>query len=107
VKQEDKGGIPLKRFFTAAACCLLFLAGCGSNEPETASSDPEVLYEQACAACHGGNLQGAASPPVTNMTSKYTAEEVKAIIVDGKGMMPGDTLSEEQAGIVTEWLMGK
>jgi cytochrome c551 len=97
----------MKRFFIVAACCLLFLAGCGSDEPETASSDPEVLYEQACAACHGVDLQGASGPPVTKMASKYSAEEVKAIIVDGKGMMPGKTLSEEQAEIVTEWLMEK
>lgn len=97
----------MKRFFVAAVCCLIFLSGCGSDEPETASSDPDVLYEQACAACHGVDLKGASSPPVTNMASKYTAEEVKAIIIDGKGMMPGETLSEEQAEIVTEWLMGK
>lgn len=97
----------MKQLLFAAACCLIFLAGCGSDAPEIVSSDPEMLYEQACAPCHGGNLQGAASPPVTNMASKYTAEEVKAIIIDGKGMMPGDTLNEEQAGIVTGWLMKK
>jgi len=97
----------MKRFIAITACSLVFLAGCGSNSPETASSDPEVLYEQACAACHGGNLQGATSPPVTNMASKYTSEEIKALIADGKGMMPGNTLNEEQAEIVTEWLMEK
>lgn len=97
----------MKQLLFIAACCLIFLAGCGSDASETASSDPEVLYKQACAACHGVDLQGASGPPVTDMESKYTAEEVKAIIVDGQGMMPGKTLSDEQAEIVTEWLMGK
>jgi cytochrome c551 len=41
------------------------------------------------------------------MASKYTAEELKSPIVNGKGMMPGNTLSEAQAGIVTEWMMEK
>ncbi|SEN95584.1 cytochrome c551/cytochrome c550 [Mesobacillus persicus] len=97
----------MKRFTVITALSLLFLTGCGSNNSEVASSDPEVLYEQACLACHGSNLQGAAGPAVTNMASKFTAEEVKTLIMDGVGMMPGDTLTEEQADIVTEWLMEK
>lgn len=97
----------MKRFLAITAYSLVFLAGCGSESPETASSDPEVLYEQACAACHGGNLQGASSPPVTNMASKYTAEEMLTLIMDGKGMMPGNTLDEKQAELVTDWLLEK
>jgi len=98
----------MKRFLAIfTACSLVFLAGCGSDSPETASSDPEDLYNQACAACHGENLQGASSPPVTNMASKFTSEELKDLIIDGKGMMPGGTLNEEQSDIVTKWLMEK
>lgn len=97
----------MKKFILITALSLFFLAGCGSNNSEITTSDPEVLYKQSCLACHGSNLQGAAGPAVTNIASKFTAEEVKTLIMDGKGMMPGDTLTEGQADIVTEWLMEK
>lgn len=96
----------MKRIFRLGVVSLLFLAGCGNDEAANAN-DPEALYKKSCIGCHGEDLQGASGPAVTNMADKYSEDELYTLIMEGKGMMPGNLLSEEEAQKVTEWLLTK
>lgn len=96
----------MKKLWAVSALSLLLLAGCSSNEKET-SMDGEALYEKSCLACHGADLKGTSGPPLLNLDSKYSEEQTLKIINEGVNMMPGNLLTEEQAQLVTEWLMEK
>ena len=95
----------MKRLIFLIASSLLFLSACSGEKEETTANSGEALYEKSCASCHGGDLKGAASPPVTNMAEKYTEEEMISPIQNGKGMMPGNLLTEEETDIVAKWLL--
>jgi len=59
-------------------------AGRGAGGPGAA------LYAQHCQACHGAGLGGGATvPPLVNIASKLLAAEIRTMIVEGKGEMPG------------------
>jgi cytochrome c551 len=85
---------------------LFILGGCG-NDAADEPLNGEGLYQKSCAGCHGGDLQGASGPTVKGMADKYSEEELVSIIMEGKGMMPGNLLSDEEAKLVTDWLMEK
>ncbi|OCA88239.1 cytochrome C551 [Bacillus sp. FJAT-27225] len=87
----------------------LVLAACGgdSGGGDTASADPQKLYEQKCSGCHGVDLTGGNFPALTKVGSKYSKEEIEKIIVDGKGGMPPGLYKGEEASKVAEWLSEK
>ena len=93
----------MKQLWVVIALAFLLLAGCASKEKRP--TDAAGLYEKSCLPCHGADLKGASGPPVTNMSNKYSKEQVEKILVEGKGMMPGKLLNAEEAMTVTEWLM--
>lgn len=96
----------MKRLMVICALSLLIMAGCSTNASEPL--DAAGHYEKSCSACHGSDLKGAPSgPPVVNMKSKYTEEDLLKLMNDGKGMMPAKLLSEENAKLVAEWLLEK
>ncbi len=94
----------MKRMIVLIAISLLFLAACSGEEEETVKSG-ESIYEKSCAGCHGNDLKGANGPPVNNMAEKYTEEELNSLIKNGKGMMPGGLLTDEETEMVTKWLL--
>jgi cytochrome c551 len=96
----------MKRKFIFSAALSLLLVGC-SEEAAQQPKDGEGLYNKSCLNCHGADLKGTAGPAVTNMSAKYSEEELLELINNGVGMMPGNLLSEEEAEIVTKWLMEK
>ncbi|MBC2838189.1 PQQ-binding-like beta-propeller repeat protein [Robiginitalea sp. SC105] len=52
----------------------------------------EQAYLINCAVCHRPDRQGVAAsgyPALTGVGGKYTPEELRALIANGKGMMPG------------------
>lgn len=85
---------------------IFILGGCGNDQADN-PKDPEGLYSKSCLGCHGGDLEGASGPAITNMADKYSEDELYTLIMEGKGMMPGNLLSEDEAKKVTEWLMTK
>jgi cytochrome c551 len=98
----------MKKIWAMVALSLIVMAGCSSNaSKEARPTDPEGLYKLSCLGCHGANLEGVAGPPVTNMASKYSEEELIKLINEGVNMMPGGLLSEEEALTVSKWLMEK
>lgn len=91
---------------------LSILAGCGGsdNEQNSASLDPEMLYKQKCASCHGAELEGIPSsqaPALTNIGSKLSKEEIEQIIIDGVSNMPAGLYKGSDAAAVAEWLAEK
>ncbi|WP_373562376.1 cytochrome c551 [Halobacillus litoralis] len=72
------------------------------------ASAAEGVYKSNCASCHGGDLEGAMGPALTQVGGKYSADEIVNIIKNGKGQMPaqGD-VTDEDAQLVASWLAAK
>lgn len=98
----------------------LVLAACGGGGDEAAepanngdagagatTANAEKVYQQSCAACHGGDLTGGAGPALANVGSKYSQEEIESIIAKGQGIMQGGIIKGEEATAVAAWLAGK
>ncbi|WP_251551499.1 c-type cytochrome [Neobacillus muris] len=97
----------MKRLWLGLGLSLFLLAGCSSNASEKTSVNGEALYKSKCLACHGADLKGSYGPPVLNMGSKYSEQQIKKIITDGIGKMPGQNVTEKEATELTNWLMKK
>lgn len=67
------------------------------------ASGPEAIYADNCVACHGDQYQGTVGPKLTNLS--LAADEIKAILADGKGSMPGNLVPDDQLDEMTEWLL--
>lgn len=66
------------------------------------------LYERHCASCHGKDLRGSPPefPSLTNIGRKYDSEELRTIIREGSGRMPGfASLGRESIRAVEEYLL--
>ncbi|UOQ94382.1 cytochrome c [Halobacillus shinanisalinarum] len=86
--------------------------GGGSTSQEQAGGDvdtqaAEQAYEQSCASCHGGDLTGAVGPNLTQVGSKYSADEIADIIKNGKGQMPAQGGNVENVENLANWLAAK
>lgn len=82
---------------------ILFLAACG-NSDNTAET-PQEAFENNCAMCHGQDLSGGnGGPPLGNLGSTYTKEELVDIMENGKGGMPAGQAEGEEAEKIAEWL---
>jgi cytochrome c551 len=98
----------MKHFLVVAVLSLLLLAGCSSNTADKKQAmDGETLYGNKCSACHGGNLEGAVGPPLLNMSSKYSEDELFKMITEGTNKMPGHLLTDDESRVVTKWLLEK
>lgn len=98
----------------------LVLGACGGGE-ETAeppadsgdggtetSVDPEAIVQQNCISCHGENLEGAGNfPPLNDVGSRLSQEEIRNVIDNGQGAMPADIIEGEEADAVAQWLSEK
>lgn len=98
---------------------IVFLASCGSNsesdnsgvnnqgaDSETTLSGDDI-YKRSCANCHGGELEGVSGPPLANVSSKYSVDEIKDIINNGKGNMFPVNLPSDEIDVLVAWLTEK
>lgn len=92
----------------------VILGACGgADEPkeestgETSGGEAEQIVQGNCIGCHGENLEGSAGPKLTEVGSKYDKDEIKNIIINGQGGMPGGLLEEADAEVVASWLAEK
>lgn len=74
-----------------------------TQEGETAN-DPEAIYKNSCAACHGDDLSGVSAPELSQIGNKLSEEEIKKVIIEGQGTMPPGLVGNEEADILAEWL---
>lgn len=82
--------------------------GGGGHQEETVDANPEEMFQSKCASCHGGDLSGGAGPNLQKVGSRYSAEEIQDIIINGKGSaMPAGLYTGEQAAKLAEWLAEK
>lgn len=64
----------------------------------------ESVYQNSCASCHGDDLTGAVGPDLTAVGGSLSQDEIEEIINEGKGSMPGNLVSPEEATELAEWL---
>jgi len=76
----------------------------GEGENGEVADDPEAVYANSCAACHGQDLSGGAGPDLTAVGGSLSEDEIHEIIMNGKGSMPGGLVGNEEADLLTEWL---
>jgi cytochrome c551 len=90
----------------------IILGACSSGEEEeatgeTTTADAETITQQSCIGCHGQNLGGGSAPPLTEVGAKYSKDEIKDILINGKGGMPSGLLDDAKAEVVAQWLAEK
>ncbi|MGL4820279.1 MAG: cytochrome c550 [Bacilli bacterium] len=79
--------------------------GGGKTEETVDVSNPEAIVKQTCASCHGQNLEGGVGPKLADVGSRLSADDIKNVIVNGQGNMPGGMLSDPAAvDAVAKWL---
>lgn len=90
---------------------VLGLAACGggdSGDKDTASGgEGAKIFDQKCSSCHGGDLKGGMGPNLTKVGSKYSKDEILDILHNGKGQMPANVVTGDDADKVAEWLAAK
>ncbi|HIV73654.1 MAG TPA: cytochrome c [Candidatus Pseudogracilibacillus intestinigallinarum] len=74
-----------------------------NNDGEVAD-DPEAVYANSCASCHGDDLSGAMGPDLTKVGSDHSADDIVNIINNGQGAMPPGLVGPEEADLLAEWL---
>lgn len=71
---------------------------------EQAAAKPEDIYQKSCISCHGDQYQGGVGPALKGVGDRLSQDEIKDIVVNGKGSMPGNLVPAEKAGEMAEWL---
>lgn len=77
----------------------------GGEEPKTeeVASNPEDIYKQTCAGCHGNAYEGGMGPALKGITK--SKDEIKEILLNGTpGGMPAGLVQGEQADAMAEYL---
>jgi cytochrome c550 len=75
----------------------------GGTETEQVARGPEEIYN-SCIGCHGDQYQGGMGPALTGVGDRLSQDEIKEIVVNGKGAMPGGMVKPEEADAMAEWL---
>ncbi len=97
----------------AALLGSLVLSAQGIGQQGTPAG--EQLYRGYCAVCHGekGDGKGIAAPSFGGKTedftnpafwNKYDDKKIEKVILKGKGRMPAQTVSAEEAGAIVEYM---
>jgi cytochrome c551 len=91
---------------------VMGLAACGGGNTDkgtdTASSNTGAkIFDQKCSGCHGGDLTGGMGPNLTKVGSRYSKDDILGILKNGKGQMPANVVSGDDANQVAEWLAAK
>ncbi len=104
-----------KKLLAAIFGATLVLGACGGGNDagsddgatgdDTASAvDAEAVFQQSCASCHGGNLEGASGPALDSIGADLSEGEIHDIIENGQGGMPGGLIEGDDADAVAAWL---
>lgn len=108
-----------KWVFTILFGSALVLGACGGDDATNNDAgdnngnavevaDAESAYKNSCAGCHGDDLTGASGPDLTEIGSKYSADEIEDIIENGVGGMPAmPSVSEGDRTEIADWLASK
>ena len=89
------------------------LVACGGNQEKTADSSKNkgegyhAYSRNTCVGCHGKDLEGASGPKLSDIGKKYSEKEILDIIKNGKGTMPKNQASGEDAKLIAKYLASK
>ncbi|WP_071460154.1 cytochrome c550 [Bacillus massilinigeriensis] len=76
----------------------------GGKKTEEVAANPEDLYKQSCASCHGDQYEGVVGPSLKKVGGKYSKDQIKDILVNGKGSgMPGGLVAGKEEEMA-KWL---
>ncbi|HLR14448.1 MAG TPA: cytochrome c [Bacillota bacterium] len=78
----------------------------GTTAESEEIGEPDEIYANKCASCHGDDLSGVSGPDLTQVGDRLSEEDIHDIIVNGSdnGQMPGGLTSVEEADALAEWL---
>lgn len=79
----------------------------GNNGGGDTTAAAEQIFQQNCSSCHGKDLSGGVGPNLQKVGSKYSKDEIKKIIENGRGNMPAGVIKGADADKVAEWLASK
>lgn len=68
------------------------------------STDPEEIFANNCASCHGADLSGGVGPDLTKIGSELSQEDIKNVIDNGQGSMPPGLVQGEEEEAISKWL---
>lgn len=73
------------------------------------TDDPAAIFQNNCISCHGADLTGGVGPDLTEVGSRYSKDEIKEIIINGKGeMMPAGLIPDKKkVEALAKWLSKK
>lgn len=77
----------------------------GDEEETVEAGNPEEIYAQNCLSCHGENYEGGAGPELLEVDARLSNDEIKDILQNGKGIMPGGLVPEESLDDMVEWII--
>ena len=111
----------MKKVLSVVLLSSLVLGACGGEEEpkeeeakteDTAttagSGEAEELYSnKSCVGCHGQDLEGASGPELAKVGAKLSKDEIKDVLLNGKGSMPSGLVSDEEAETLATWLAEK
>lgn len=84
--------------------------GAADGDTEATSYDADAAdssYQQSCASCHGGDLEGLSGPELTNIGASLSEDEILDAILNGRTGMPPGMLQGDEAENVAAWLADK
>ncbi len=79
----------------------------GGESAAVNADEAKEYFQQSCAGCHGGDLSGNNGPNLQTIGADYNKDEILDIIKNGKGSMPGDMASGDEAETIAAWLATK
>lgn len=82
-----------------------------SMERMKASPPGERIYKTRCISCHGANLEGnelfGNVPSLIGLKDRLPIESIRLTIKNGRGIMPAQSLNEEQIDEVIAFIQGE
>ncbi|PPA71437.1 cytochrome c550 [Jeotgalibacillus proteolyticus] len=76
----------------------------GGEEAGGGDFDPEAHYQSTCIGCHGEAYEGGSGPSLIGVGENLEVDEIKDIMLNGRGAMPGGQVDEENADAMAEWV---
>lgn len=77
------------------------------EKKQEAKADPEDIFKENCASCHGENLEGGNGPELDKIGKKLSKDDIHDQIKNGGGGMPAGIIKGDEADAVAKWLSKK
>ncbi|MCM3358392.1 MULTISPECIES: cytochrome c550 [unclassified Psychrobacillus] len=74
----------------------------GGEEATAGEFDPEALAQGKCISCHGNTYEGGMGPSLVG--TALSEDEIKDILANGKGSMPGGLVPEANLDEMAAWV---